>query len=796
MTRALMGIETEYALVGLTRDRERIDGDALVQRLMDQAVGTLPHLPARSDPGIFLPNGGRLYADTGAHLEFSTPECGTPWELVQSVAAGDQIVLALASDVAARAPDLAEIVVLKSNVDHASGSTWGCHESYLHTQPTDRLCEQLLPLLASRVVWGAGGLDVRAPGIRFVLSPRAPFLEYASSPSSVQGRGLFHSKDEPLAGHGFRRLHVICGESLYSELATCLKVGSTALVVAMVEAGLCPADGVELEDPIAALTVFNRDPSLRARAPVHGGPARSALAIQRHYLEHAEAAACRSFMPDWGRQLCALWRKALDDLAPGCPTLDAPLDWKIKLDLFARHCERAGIGWNTLRAWNRLLAAPTTAADPSEEESPSSHRRAERIRRLRHGLIALELRFAQLGPRGLASRLEATGAFPHRVTAPGSLDHAVGVPPPGGRAQLRGRAVARLDGRRGRAACDWTAVVDGEGRLLDLSHPLEQEERWHPVDLDESWGDVSAELVRLRRVLGGHTAGVTSVAWASDGRLVSASRDGTARVWEPVSGLCLRVLSPHGDGVIGVACDGEDGVATLALDGILRVWDGVSGRLRASVRRLSAPALCLSWGDGPAQTSMVATGCVDGNIRLWSPALALVGTLHGEGGHLLTITWDPAGQRLAAGADGGEVTLWDVPTRRTLHRLSAHQGAVRALSWSPDGRLVASGADDSTIKIWDADSMVLTAVVRDHQRGVSEVAFSADGTLLASRGEDKTLRLWRTDRWQQVGWIRDGVTERRPRGLAFHRRDSRIATSDAGGGVQIWDVDARALIPD
>ena len=281
MTELLIGIETEYALVALSPRDERIEQDDLMQRLMDRAVSVWPHLPARSETGIFLPNGGRLYVDTGGHLEFSTPECSTPAEVVRHVGAGDQIVLALARDIAAHDPDIGEMAVLRTNVDYASGSTWGCHESYLHTVSSDALSAQLLPLLSSRVVFGAGGLDVRSAGVRFVLSPRAAFIECERSASSAIARGLLHVKDEPLAGHGYRRLHLICGESLSSEFGTYLKVGSTALAVAMIEAGLQPAEGIELADPIGALARYNGDPSLRARAarerrPGAPGPRRAA----------------------------------------------------------------------------------------------------------------------------------------------------------------------------------------------------------------------------------------------------------------------------------------------------------------------------------------------------------------------------------------------------------------------------------------------------------------------------------------------------------------------------------------
>src|SRR5207249_4593714 len=125
------------------------------------------------------------------------------------------------------------------------------HESYLHRGDPCVCPKQIVPHLASRLIYsGAGGFDPRSLGLDFSLSPRVSHLFNVKSSESTKDRGIFHTKDEPLSEKGFHRLHVICGESLSSRLASFLKVGTTALVVAMIEAGLQPGDDVELRSPI------------------------------------------------------------------------------------------------------------------------------------------------------------------------------------------------------------------------------------------------------------------------------------------------------------------------------------------------------------------------------------------------------------------------------------------------------------------------------------------------------------------------------------------------------------------
>ena len=114
--------------------------------------------------------------------------------------------------------------------------------------------------LVSRIVFtGAGGFDNRAPGLQFLLSPRVPHLVRVVSNESMHTRGIFHTKDEPLCGGGYRRLHVLCGEALCSEASTWLRVATTALVVCLAEAGVDVSRSVQLTAPLGALRAFAAD---------------------------------------------------------------------------------------------------------------------------------------------------------------------------------------------------------------------------------------------------------------------------------------------------------------------------------------------------------------------------------------------------------------------------------------------------------------------------------------------------------------------------------------------------------
>ena len=182
----------------------------------------------------------------------TTPECANPWDIVRYMHAGERILNSIAEEMKRSEPALSEVLLFKTNVDHSgNGATWGCHTSFMHRSDPTKLPEQIIPHLVSRIVYsGAGGLELADGRLRFALSPRVRFLQREVSNNSTSERGIFHTKDETLAADGYHRLHIICGESLCSEIALWLNMGATALIVAMIEAGLRPGDAVRLFDPL------------------------------------------------------------------------------------------------------------------------------------------------------------------------------------------------------------------------------------------------------------------------------------------------------------------------------------------------------------------------------------------------------------------------------------------------------------------------------------------------------------------------------------------------------------------
>lgn len=462
MTERLMGLETEYAFVAFHKDGSPANARLAMTHLEQLAELSLPHLRCRSQRGIFLQNGSRFYRDFGggdAHQEMTTPECPNPWDVVRYMVANERILEGLAGRLLQESGHLGQALYFKHNVDYSgSGASWGSHESYLTRTPVADLGADLVPHLVSRIVFtGAGGFNAADPPA-FLLSPRVSHLSRVASLDTERHRPIFNLRDESLSQQGYYRLHVICGESLCSHTSLWLRFATTALVVALADGGVRPGKDVTLVDPVGAMRAFACDPACQVTVPLHSGAQATALQIQRHYLQLAEAHVGADFMPPWTPQACEHWRAMLDRLERGAPhAVATTLDWAIKHALFRRHLEQKGLDWAHLRHEHRS-------------------REGEAVRQQ---LYEMDIRYGQLGEGGIFSALARAGVLHHQFPGVDNFEQAMIHPPSLGRARLRGAAIRRMAARNEKGQCDWMGVWNlSEKKFLDLSEPFQAVEKW------------------------------------------------------------------------------------------------------------------------------------------------------------------------------------------------------------------------------------------------------------------------------------------------------------------------------
>src|SRR6202795_1032284 len=225
---------------------------------------------------VILPNGARYYVDH-AHPEYSTPECLTPLELVAHDKAGERILERSLDEVMRSLPSAPRLSIYKNNSD-GKGNSYGTHENYLvdRAVPFGDLVRDLTPFFVSRIVFcGAGKLGAEAQWDEsgrsiYQLTQRADFFEAEVGLETTLKRPIINTRDEPHADpEKYRRLHVIVGDANMCEVATFLKLGTTAIVLKMIEDGFLP--DFSLVNPVAAIHDVSRDVSLKVQVALTDG---------------------------------------------------------------------------------------------------------------------------------------------------------------------------------------------------------------------------------------------------------------------------------------------------------------------------------------------------------------------------------------------------------------------------------------------------------------------------------------------------------------------------------------------
>lgn len=262
---------------------------------------------------------------------------------------------------------------------------------------------------------------------------------------------------------------------------------------------------------------------------------------------------------------------------------------------------------------------------------------------------------------------------------------------------------------------------------------------WHWL-----WGESHAEV----RTFEGHTADVFAVEFSPDGQtLATASKDGTARIWDVASGNVLHTLDGH-----------------------------------------SSEVTCVAFSpDG----TRLATGSEDLQIILWDPATGeALHTLTGHDDHVLTVAFSPDGRQLASGGRDKQVRLWDLSTHQQVQSPEPNTSVVRCIRYSPDGQTLAACDEDGTIHLWMTADWQHRAPLRNSDGPLFAIDFQDDSKHLVSAGRDSTLYCWdlesntcapHPESKNHESWIRDSKLS--PDGTL-------VANANQNGFTVLWRMDS------
>lgn len=462
ISQRVLGTETEFGIA--TRDADAIDP---VSNSI-QLIAHYPALPAaqalwdyenenplldlrgyeaegeRERPGPdynrmlnkVLANGGRLYVD-GAHPEYSTPECTNPREVVAYERAGERVAAECLRELARiRGGD--KFVLYKNNTD-GKGNSYGYHENYLleRSVPFDRVVRLLVPFFVTRQIYaGAGKVGAENHGhpAAYQLSQRADFFECLVDLNTMVKRPIINTRDEPHADPAkYRRFHVIIGDANMAELSTYLKLGTTSIVLDLLEAGI-EVPGVDLDDPVRAIKEVSRDLDVKKTLKLTDGRVTTAIAVQRMYLKTAlDFYACHE-LNQVTKDILVRWEEVLEKLEQDPVLLVRDLDWVAKRQMIYSYMDRKGCDWK----------------DPR--------------------VSLLDLQYHDVRPeKGLYYALERSNLI-DRLLQDSDIAKAEHTPPTGTRAYFRGHCLKKFGHKIYGAS--WTSVLFDVGNTTIKKVPL------------------------------------------------------------------------------------------------------------------------------------------------------------------------------------------------------------------------------------------------------------------------------------------------------------------------------------
>ncbi len=449
MSRRVTGLETEY---GCLIDG-RLDQKLVLEQIRDwlfenHRYGLIDqHDRDWDEPagnGGFLFNGGRVYIDMG-HLEYCTGECVSVSDVVRYDRAGDLLLLE-----AIDALDLrGKAQVIRNNIDHHSGATFGCHENYSLNRDAplhEKNVLSLLAFLTLRLLFtGAGRVGSMRPGrvrsaagashddrpVPFQISQRADYIQNDFFEWVQHNRAIINTRDEPLADPRFyRRLHLIHGDTNVQPASLFLKVGTTRLVLDLLDADEMPM--IALDDAVKELRQLSRTLAPPWHVRLCDGQAADALELLDLFRQQA-AKLFRGRDAETDAVL-DLWERVHRGLAEDRSSLVGIVDWVSKEHLLRAFCEQEGIGWD--HPW----------------------------------LEAQDMEYHKIDPEtGLGLALaDDSGPW-----APGELLAARGEPPAHSRAHARSHLMREIAGSPTAYCIDWDGVEIANQKRTRLLDPFQ-----------------------------------------------------------------------------------------------------------------------------------------------------------------------------------------------------------------------------------------------------------------------------------------------------------------------------------
>jgi len=343
-----------------------------------------------------------------------------------------------------------------------------------------------------------------------------------------------------------------------------------------------------------------------------------------------------------------------------------------------------------------------------------------------------------------------------------------------------------------RAADAQLAVLSGHGDPVVCAHYSPDGTRIVTASFDGTARIWDARSGAQLALFSGHGVAMYSAFYSPDGtRIVTASDDKIATVWDANSGARLAVLSGHGERIRSAAFS-PDGtrIVTASADKTARIWDARTGARLAQLAGHGDPVLSAAYSpDG----KRIVTASVDKSARIWDARTgAELALLAGHGGLVLSAAFSPDGTRIVTASADETARIWDARTGAQLAVLAGHGGPFYSAAYSPDGRRIVTASQDKTARIWDALTATPLAVLSGHGDFVLSAAYSPDGRRIVTASEDNTARIWDARTGAELTALTGHLDI--VNSASYSPDGTRVLTASNDKTARIWDARAGARL--
>ena len=415
------------------------------------------------------------------------------------------------------------------------------------------------------------------------------------------------------------------------------------------------------------------------------------------------------------------------------------------------------------------------------------HRRRRLIQGIISGLVIISLIFAGLSAWAVSSQQSASRAAADALSAK-STSEASAANEAAAKSTAQANAVEAQHQQQLSRSRELAAVALGQIDIDPERGLLIAIEAEKEADIYEAQ-DALRQLVfasGVRAVLRGHESVVNGAQFSPDGsQIVTASRDGTARVWAATTGEELAVLRGHTAEILDAqfSLNGKQ-IATASDDRTARVWNAATGEELTILNGHVGTVWRARFSPDGRQ---IVTASSDQTARVWDVATGkeLV-ALRGHESAVIDAQFSPDGRRIVTASFDRTARVWDAATGEELTMLNGHEDTVWHAQFSPDGRQIVTASSDLMARVWDVATGRELAVLHGHESDVIDAQFSTAGKQIVTASKDETARVWDAVTGKEQAVLRGH--KGRIASAQFSPDGRQVVTSSYDWTARIWDV--------